>query len=61
MNSEGQNVNVKSVYVGDFYDNKRHGKGKWIKDKNSDSNEYQGEYLNDRKHGYGEFKWKRYV
>ena len=31
-----------------------HGKGKisWI-----DGREYEGEYIDDKKHGYGIFKW----
>lgn len=37
---------------------KKHGKGKWKSNKNShNTNIYDGEYLNDKKHGKGVFTW----
>jgi len=35
------------------------GKGVWRKlDSDPNSDTYEGEYLDDKKHGYGEFKWQ---
>lgn len=35
------------------------GKGIWRKyEKDPASDTYDGEYLNDKKHGYGKFKWQ---
>lgn len=37
----------------------KQGKGKWQKDANDyTSNQYEGEYYQDKKHGMGTFNWK---
>ena len=42
-----------------FKDDMMCGKGVWVKDENDpNSDTYVGEYLRDKKHGYGEFKWQ---
>ena len=48
-----------AVYVGQFKAGLKDGKGKWKKcqDKLS-SNQYEGEYLHDKKNGYGIFQWE---
>ena len=35
----------------------KNGKGKWRKGKSGNENIYEGEYKDDKKNGYGEFKW----
>jgi hypothetical protein len=35
----------------------KHGKGKWRSAKGPPCNIYDGEYQNDRKHGFGRFIW----
>lgn len=53
-----------AFYEGDFDDGKKNGRGRWEKRiyvKNTEEYivevYYDGEYLNDMKHGYGEYKW----
>jgi hypothetical protein len=36
----------------------RHGFGKWRKDQTPNSNNYEGEFHGDMKHGKGVFKWE---
>lgn len=37
----------------------KNGQGKWKKDEiNPNSNQYKGEYWNDKKHGQGRFDWQ---
>lgn len=38
----------------------KQGKGKWKKKINTEqpiNNQFEGEYLNDKKNGFGEFNW----
>lgn len=52
-------IAFKSIYIGEFKNGVKEGKGKWKKDRNDpESNQYEGEYKNDKKHGFGVFKWK---
>jgi hypothetical protein len=58
-----------SVYIGEFKGGFKHGKGKWIKGRQSNSTSdktsnsiistttYEGSYFHDMKHGFGEFHW----
>jgi len=46
-----------SVYKGQFVNGMKHGKGKWMKSRDVNSNVYEGDYYMDTKQGYGEFKW----
>ena len=46
-----------SSYVGEFKNGLKNGMGKWKKAKDGNSNQYEGEYVNDKKEGYGVFKW----
>lgn len=46
-----------SVYNGQFSNGLKHGKGKWMKSRDTKSNLYEGDYYMDKKQGYGEFKW----
>lgn len=46
-----------SFYVGEFKGGLKHGKGKWRRSKDNNSNQYEGEYKGDKKNGYGEFTW----
>lgn len=41
-------------YVGEWFDNKMHGKGKftWL-----DGRSYEGSYVADKKQGFGTFIW----
>jgi hypothetical protein len=43
--------------VGQFVDGLKHGWGKWRKAKESNSNAYEGQYVQDKKQGFGVFKW----
>ena len=37
------------MYVGEFKNGKRHGKGKWAKDRNNQNlAKYEGSYINDK-------------
>jgi len=36
----------------------KHGNGKWRKDSRPNSNNYEGEFFNDMKHGKGVFTWE---
>lgn len=48
----------KAIYVGEFRNGMKHGKGKWKKEETSEKcNRYTGEYFNDMKHGQGQFNW----
>ena len=47
-------------YEGYFKGGLKHGKGRWRKfpeEPGCPTNEYNGEYVGDKKCGYGEFKW----
>lgn len=46
--------------MGEFREGLKHGKGKWKKQLNSSvpCNQYDGEYANDRKNGFGVFSWE---
>jgi hypothetical protein len=45
--------------VGEFKEGLKHGKGKWKKQQNvTPCNQYDGEYAQDRKNGYGVFTWE---
>ena len=46
-----------STYVGEFKNGLKHGKGKWKKSKGASTNTYDGEYVMDKKNGYGVFSW----
>jgi len=46
-----------SVYDGDFKNGLKHGKGVWTKGRGENLTTYTGEYLLDKKCGYGVFKW----
>ena len=43
--------------MGEFKNGLKHGKGKWRSAKGPQSNTYEGDYTNDKKHGYGIFNW----
>jgi hypothetical protein len=43
--------------MGDFLDGLKHGKGKWTKGDFKAQSTYEGEYVMDKKDGYGEFHW----
>jgi hypothetical protein len=43
--------------VGDFMQGVKHGKGKWKKTDGPSSTSYEGEYVLDKKQGYGIFRW----
>lgn len=43
------------VYIGVFNNGLKHGKGKWRKGHGPNSNQYEGDYYMDKKHGYGVF------
>ncbi|CAI2360757.1 unnamed protein product [Moneuplotes crassus] len=60
MHGEGQYLwSNGSVYIGQFKDGFKHGKGKWKKDKKDQNcNQYEGDYENDLKNGFGHYKWK---
>jgi len=50
-------------YQGEFKDGLKHGKGKWVRRLVNDHlgkrcNQYEGDYLMDRKHGWGKFEWE---
>ena len=38
-----------SYYIGEFKDGLKHGQGFWAKSKDPTSNQYKGEFFNDRK------------
>ena len=45
--------------MGEFREGLKHGKGKWKKQQNvTPCNQYDGEYGQDRKNGYGVFTWE---
>lgn len=49
-----------SNYVGEFFQGLKQGKGRWRSGPTGQQgsiNQYEGEYLNDRKHGFGTFTW----
>lgn len=60
MHGKGQyNWSNGSFYIGDFFNGLKHGKGKWKRDKNDQScNQYEGDYENDMKSGFGIYRWK---
>jgi 1-phosphatidylinositol-4-phosphate 5-kinase len=35
----------------------KNGQGNWKKTGDENSNQYTGAYLNDKKHGFGQFDW----
>ena len=39
------------MYVGDFRNGLKHGKGKWKKNPGPSTNSYEGDYYLDKKHG----------
>ena len=46
------------MYTGGFHYGLKQGWGHWKKDpKDANSNEYEGEYYQDRKQGNGKFSW----
>jgi len=47
-----------NVYIGDFIDNKAHGKGVY---ETPDGYRYEGEWKNDVQEGYGEEKMSDFV
>eukprot|EP00826_Nyctotherus_ovalis_P018425 TRINITY_DN15519_c0_g3_i4.p1 TRINITY_DN15519_c0_g3~~TRINITY_DN15519_c0_g3_i4.p1 ORF type:complete len:447 (+),score=58.34 TRINITY_DN15519_c0_g3_i4:403-1743(+) len=46
-----------STYTGQFENGFKNGFGKYRKSKDRSTNMYEGEYLKDKKHGFGIFKW----
>lgn len=46
-----------STYTGQFEHGLKNGFGKYRKSKDASTNMYEGEYLKDKKHGFGIFKW----
>jgi len=44
-----------SQYEGDFVDGMKQGKGVWSKGKPPKQTRYEGEYQQDKKHGWGKF------
>lgn len=46
-----------SLYIGDFKNGLKSGKGRWQKGEGNLMTVYEGDYLNDKKHGYGVFRW----
>jgi hypothetical protein len=49
------------MYYGEFVNGHKHGKGKWKKCPNKDgsaTNAFEGQYVDDKKNGYGEFLWE---
>jgi hypothetical protein len=47
-----------SKYFGQFKNGLKHGRGRWLKKAGvPKTNEYEGDYFMDKKHGYGVFKW----
>ena len=44
--------------MGDFSNGLKHGNGRWKKNEAPTSNQYEGQYYQDKKHGYGVFKWQ---
>ena len=46
-----------NYYIGEFKDGLKHGYGFWCKSKEPKSNQYRGDFLNDKKWGYGVFRW----
>jgi len=48
-----------SIYIGEFHEGQKHGKGKWKKRFNAvNCNTYEGSYENDKKNGLGNFTWE---
>lgn len=43
--------------MGQFVHGMKNGKGKWRKGGKGKENMYDGEYADDKKNGYGEFRW----
>jgi hypothetical protein len=44
--------------VGEFLNGLKHGKGRWKSARDvANVNHYDGDYFNDKKHGYGIFTW----
>ena len=43
--------------MGEFLNGLKHGNGKWRKGKAKHTHAYDGEYSEDKKHGYGVFTW----
>jgi len=44
--------------VGEFRNGLKHGKGRWKSGAGVPNvNQYEGDYLNDKKHGFGIFSW----
>jgi hypothetical protein len=47
-----------NYYIGEFSGGLKHGHGIWVKAKDDpNSNQYRGDFMNDKKCGYGVFKW----
>ena len=46
-----------SIYVGEFVEGMRCGRGRWFSSKSGICDEYEGEYENDHKNGYGIYRW----
>ena len=45
-------------YSGILKDGMKSGKGHWKKSQDEGCNQYEGEYVDDKKHGQGEFRWQ---
>ena len=46
------------LYIGEFLNGLKHGKGKWRSNKNVlQCSSYEGEYFNDKREGQGIFTW----
>ena len=46
-----------STYIGDFKNGLKHGKGRWQKGEGKQISVYEGDYVNDKKEGFGVFRW----
>lgn len=45
------------MYIGDFKNGLKHGKGRWQKGEGEQISVYEGDYVNDKKEGQGVFRW----
>ena len=45
------------MYIGEFKDGLKHGYGYWAETDSPTANNYRGDFLNDKKWGYGVFNW----
>jgi len=44
-------------YEGEFEAGMRHGNGKWNERSDNSGDSYEGNYIDDKKHGLGTYKW----